>query len=59
MSEPVPDSQFPRWSNHFDGELTKLINRFCSEFDISYSEIIGSLELKKYQLMKEMKGEDK
>lgn len=54
MSEPTPDPQFPRWSNHFDDELTKLINRFCSEFDISYAEIVGSLELKKYQLMKDM-----
>jgi len=39
--------------DHFADELDKLVERFRSEYDISYASVIGALHLKAHLLCSE------
>lgn len=47
-----------RAANHLQDEMDKLINRFRFEYDMSYAEIVGCLELIKSGLTFEAIHED-
>ena len=42
-----------RASEHFADEVCSLINRFRLEYDLTYPEAIGALEMVKFDLLQE------
>lgn len=44
-------------SDHFIEELERVITRFRQEYDLTYAEAIGCLELVKFDLVAEMRDE--
>lgn len=42
---------------HFGTELELLIKRFRSEYDMTYAELIGCLEITKFDILTEMTEE--
>lgn len=39
--------------DHFADELDKLVNRFRSEYEMSYASVVGTLEMKIHLLCQE------
>jgi hypothetical protein len=39
--------------DHFAQELDKLVERFRSEYDLTYASVIGALTIKSHQLIDE------
>lgn len=47
-----------RGTAHFVKEIDAVINRFRSEYSMTYAEIIGSLELVKFDVLREASDDD-
>lgn len=41
-------------TDHFANELDKLVDRFRSEYEMSYAQVVGVLEMKKWLLCSEV-----
>lgn len=44
---------------HLTAELNKLIDRFRSEYEMTYAEVVGTLQVKCWELCKEADEETK
>ena len=42
----------------FQEEVSKLINYFASEFDLSYAEMVGVLEIEKFMLIERINEDE-
>lgn len=47
-----------RGATHFVKEIEAVINRFRREYSMTYAEIIGSLELVKFDVLREASEDD-
>lgn len=47
-----------RATEHFAQELGLLMKRFRQEYELTYAEALGCLELAKFDLMQEMTDDD-
>ena len=43
---------------HLTNELTRLINRFRSEYEMNYAELVGAIELVKADIIDESLADD-
>lgn len=44
-------------TDHFANELDALVNRFYNEYDMSYAQVVGALQMKVYLLCTQAAGE--